>query len=101
MLNSESFAYTHIVIKNLKEYSDWTYEEVYDLCNCVFKNDQVGWILLDSDVRNFYETILKSQNDDVLYNSPFQDVAIKIGLCPDDYFGETPMTVNEQPFEHF
>ncbi|MBP2015574.1 PIN domain-containing protein [Anaerococcus degeneri] len=101
LLNSESFAYTHIVIKNLNEYSDWSYEEVYDLCNCVLQNDQVGRILLDYDVRDFYETILKSQNDDILYTYPFEDVANRIGVYPDNHFGETPMTVNEQPYEHF
>ena len=42
----------------LNKYSSWTDTQKEELCKCVLENDQVGWILNDIDVNEFYTRIL-------------------------------------------
>lgn len=55
---SSNFQSTHGVIAMLNKYSSWTDTQKEELCKCVLENDQVGWILNDIDVNEFYTRIL-------------------------------------------
>ena len=55
---SSNFQSTHGVIAMLNKYSNWTGTQIEELCKCVLENDQVGWILNDIDVNEFYTRIL-------------------------------------------
>lgn len=57
---SGSFKTTHAVIGNLSEYTDWSFRQIQDMCNIAFNNHNVGWILGDTDVFEFYTSILQS-----------------------------------------
>ena len=57
--DSYNFARTHIVIKKLGEFSEWSVEEMDELCRIAFANGQVRYVLSDSDVTNFYRKMLE------------------------------------------
>lgn len=56
---SRSFATTHAIIDKLRRITSWTQDECDDLIDIAIQNSQVYYILNDSDVRKFYEKILK------------------------------------------
>lgn len=55
-----NFQNTHGIVAMLRKYSGWTYDQIEELCNCVEENDQVGWILFDYDVEEFYTELLRN-----------------------------------------
>ena len=62
-LNSSiNFATTHALIAQLQHYSDWSFSQIDKLCTIALENSQIGWILLDSDVQNFYKRIVLLSN---------------------------------------
>lgn len=60
--SSSSFAFTHLIIRQLKEYKHWNEEQVDELCAIVVNNMQVAWILGDEDVCAFYANLLKGKS---------------------------------------
>lgn len=58
LINSGSFMSTHKAISELNKYADFTDDEIRDLVNAAINNSQVGWIIADDDVKEFYERIL-------------------------------------------
>lgn len=66
--NSRSFAETHSVISKLIECEKWTKEQQEQLCIIAMKNQQVRWIILDEDVKLFYEHLIKN------YSGNSQDI---------------------------
>ena len=56
--NSRSFGNTHMVIKELAEFSEWTEEEIAILMKIAMHNRQVLYILNDLDVKMFYRKLL-------------------------------------------
>ncbi len=56
--SSWSFANTHAVIKMLKKYEGWSEKEVESLMDIAINNNQVKYILTDSDVKAFYLSLL-------------------------------------------
>ncbi len=58
--NSINFSTTHALIQTLSNFSEWTNEEIEDLCSIEEENTQIGWILGDPDVYDFY-TVLVSK----------------------------------------
>jgi hypothetical protein len=52
--NSRSFANTHTVILELKEYSDFENEQKELIYKAAIDNQQIYWILKDTDVSKFY-----------------------------------------------
>lgn len=87
--NSTSFTNTHQFINKLSEYTDWTEDEIEDLCTSVWENNQVSWIFTDSDIFSFYQSLLENRGVDELNgNSKRTKQYIitqeKAGLWPDD-----------------
>lgn len=55
---SRNFATTHTIIRDLKKYSSWTYIQREHLLRIALENPQVGLILADKDVAEFYERLV-------------------------------------------
>lgn len=58
--NSSNFANTHTLIRELQEIDNWSFEEKEILFHIALSNSQVRYILRDSDVKTFYNSLLKS-----------------------------------------
>lgn len=56
--NSSSFANTHVVIGELRQFSSWSKEDLDILMNIAVNNRQVFYILNDPDVKIFYKSLL-------------------------------------------
>lgn len=56
---SRSFAYTHKIIADLNEYSEWSSRQIEDMCAAAVKNNQVSWLLGDNDVYLFFKQLLE------------------------------------------
>ena len=63
---SSSFRSTHQIINHLQECSDWTVNQIEELCLIARNNTQVGWLIDDDDVRNFYSSLWSQTPDDEL-----------------------------------
>ena len=61
--SSWSFANTHAVIKALKKYDGWSEMEVESLMEIAINNNQVKYILTDSDVKSFYLSLLNGLSE--------------------------------------
>lgn len=60
--SSRSFAFTHLILSQLKEYTHWKEEQVDELCAILISNMQVAWILGDEDVSAFYLKLLNKRS---------------------------------------
>lgn len=58
LCQSSSFASTHRIIASLKQYSGWTEQQIEGICSALVDNNQVSWIIEDTDVLDFYRTIV-------------------------------------------
>ncbi|MBR5947162.1 MAG: haloacid dehalogenase-like hydrolase [Clostridia bacterium] len=65
--NSRSFTNTHMVIKRMRAYSDWTREEIEQMLGIALANSQVRFILADADVAAFYRTLLEKANAQIRF----------------------------------
>ena len=59
LTNSISFRMTHALIASLLEYEGFTQKQVEDLVDAVLTNSQVGMILEDDDVMEFYQGLYR------------------------------------------
>lgn len=59
--SSYSFANTHMVIHDMDkiEDSEWSQEDIVELCRIAWCNSQVNYILTDDDVATFYNRLIK------------------------------------------
>ena len=57
---SRSFAYTHLIIKDLRKYHTWTNEQREGLFAAVVNNMQVSWIIGDGDIFEFYSSLFEN-----------------------------------------
>lgn len=55
--HSKTFAATHLLIERLEKYPSFTLYEVNRILKAAIKNDQLGWIVTDSDVSDFLNRI--------------------------------------------
>ncbi|MCM1114089.1 MAG: haloacid dehalogenase-like hydrolase [Clostridium sp.] len=65
--NSSSFAETHMIIKKLQSYNDWSDEMANELLNIAICNSQVKLIISDIDVAEFYRDLIKNTTGDQEY----------------------------------
>ena len=56
--NSNSFATTHMIIKDLQKHNDWSEDNREALFKIACENSQVSCILGDKDVKRFYKKLL-------------------------------------------
>ena len=55
-----SYASTHAYIRQLGQYQDWTSGQIERICEAAIQNSQIGDILEDPDVRDFFKHLLSS-----------------------------------------
>lgn len=60
--NSASFATTHTVIRELREYSQWSENEIEWMFEIAVDNSQVHCVLGDMDIAKFYKNLLRQTN---------------------------------------
>ena len=58
LTHSPNFLSTHGVIAMMCKYDGWTESQIEDICLAAETNTQVGWILGDTDVLDFYSRLL-------------------------------------------
>ena len=58
LLTSGSYAMTHKYISQLSKYTDWSVQQVEELCTAAVENGQVQRIFDDDDVFAFYQNLL-------------------------------------------
>lgn len=63
LVNSGNFASTHSAISKLEKYAEFNKSQANELAQVCFTNDQIGWILSDQDVYDFYKMLLDSHGD--------------------------------------
>lgn len=59
---SPNFVTTHGLVAMMSKYTGWTETQIESICSAAENNTQVGWILGDLDVLNFYCRLLSSIN---------------------------------------
>jgi hypothetical protein len=59
--NAGSFAGTHFAVSKLAKHTSFSPLQIEELVQIARSNSQVLWIIGDSDVHSFYESLLKHQ----------------------------------------
>lgn len=101
--NSNSFAYTHGIVAMLNKHTGWTESQIEEICNAVENNSQVGSILEDNDIFNFYHSVLSRVNYKELLDCStrrvmeliFSDIAEIVSRSQSDYEAEIADTLEE------
>ena len=62
---SNSFTSTHSIISKLEQYPYFSLEEVYRILDIISENDQVSWILEDTDVSDFLNRVAAPYLDSI------------------------------------
>lgn len=62
---SGSFAMTHAVVGSLLKQPSFTSEQAEEMISIAELNNQVGWIVEDSDVRELYERLQKEHGENI------------------------------------
>jgi len=62
---SPSFARTHTIISQLKNYADYSAPQIDNLVRIALSNFQVAWILTDKDVKSFFLSIIKGNETQI------------------------------------
>lgn len=70
---SYNFSNTHAIINRLSMHSGWTSQQIEDLCAAALDNTQVGWILGDDDLTEFFSNLLELPNAQGENASKLQD----------------------------
>jgi hypothetical protein len=60
---STSFAQTHHAIATLKDFNRFSADEVNEMLFAASENEQIYWIMSDSDVYEFYSSLVKNYRD--------------------------------------
>ena len=82
--DSGSFLATHLAVGRLSKHSDFTPLQIEELVRIALSNNQVGWIVGDPDVHEFYKSLLK-QKDKLQPDIAAQlDQLVKTGLTGEE-----------------
>lgn len=63
LVNSKSFAKTHLAIAQLSKYAEFSKAQSNELVQAAINNSQVNWILCDSDILEFYQSLISNYSD--------------------------------------
>lgn len=75
LAESNSFASTHNAIDKIKKYAEFSKSQANEIAQIAMSNNQVNWILSDSDVYEFYILFLK--NHEALIESELKEALAK------------------------
>ena len=62
--DSANFINTHAIIEQLSQFTGWSENQKTKLLKIALENNQVTYILKDTDVKNFYDMICKNNDSD-------------------------------------
>jgi len=62
---SSNFAATHSAIARLSSYDEFSYSQVNELSRILDNNEQVNWIICDSDVFGFYADLVNKYREQI------------------------------------
>jgi hypothetical protein len=65
LASSKSFAQTHNAISNLTKYTDFTASQINEIIEAVISNNQIYWIIKDSDVNRFVNSVVSGHEDQI------------------------------------
>lgn len=65
LANSSSFAQTHSIIAKLRQFSDFSTAQVNAIVQAAISNNQVYWIIEDSDVYDFLLNVIKGKESQI------------------------------------
>lgn len=82
--DSGSFIATHLAIGRLSKHSDFTPLQIEELVKIALSNNQVGWIVGDPDVHEFYKSLLKHKDKLQPDVAAQLDELVKKGLPQED-----------------
>lgn len=88
--SSGGFRTTHRIIAELSKHSDWTIRQVQDLCSAAIHNPQIGRILGDSDVLEFYKSLFDIKDVMNSTDEIISTLAKRIVEVDTDYEDEKP-----------
>lgn len=94
--DSCNFITTHGIIAMLSKYDGWTDVQLEELCSAVITNNQVGWILSDTDVFSFYRRILCAANPKKLNSDAVNDVMDRLHLLVSEAENRDEQTAREE-----
>ena len=63
LAQSGSFATTHAIIASLRKVTDFPAHQIEELVRIAELNNQVGWIIDEADIMEFYKSILGKYGD--------------------------------------
>jgi len=63
LTESMSFANTHNIISRLSKFSDFSRSQINDIVKAAVSNNQVYWIAQDSDIKTFFDSLLKDKEN--------------------------------------
>lgn len=63
LAESFSFAATHAAIAKLSSYTEFTQAQVSELVEPALTNNQINWVICDSDVKRFFRELLNTHRD--------------------------------------
>ena len=88
--SSGGFRTTHRIIAELSKHSDWTIRQVQDLCSAAIHNPQIGRILGDFDVLEFYKSLFDIKDVMNSTDEIISTLAKRIVEVDTDYEDEKP-----------
>jgi len=65
LANSGSFAETHEIIAKLNKYTEFTIAQINAIVEATISNNQVYWIIGDSDIKGFLLNVIKGKEDQI------------------------------------
>ncbi|MDN3521862.1 PIN domain-containing protein [Halomonas ramblicola] len=80
---SSNFAATHSTIARLSSYGDFSYSQVNELSRILVNNEQVSWIVCDSDVNGFYADLVNKYREQI-ETEYLQEVEAHLWSCVDE-----------------
>lgn len=63
LVNSENFSSTHAAIAKLKKYAEFNKSQVNELAQVAMINNQINWIICDTDVYEFYKNLIDNHKE--------------------------------------
>ncbi len=63
LVNSATFGTTHLAIKKLSKFTDFSDTEINELVKASISNSQIYWIKVDEEVKTFFKNLVKGKQD--------------------------------------
>lgn len=65
LVNSGNFASTHSAVAKLAKYAEFNKSQSNELAQVAISNSQINWIICDTDVYDFYKSLIENHGEDI------------------------------------